>query len=124
MKQPLKDLIAWCESKGIKVRFVGEETLHDYSGMHPVIAKKMGFKDIKKDEILIDITVPEDVQFKNLIHELIEQELMKDGDPYWEAHTKALKAEAWATEKAKQFVSKRKGKAPINRATITISRSK
>ena len=123
MTNKMKELLAWCESKGIKVKFVGEKELKDFAAMNPEAAKKMGFKDIKENEMLIDITVPEDVQFKNLIHELVEQELMKDGDPYWSAHTKALKAEAWAAEKAEKFVSKRRGHAPLRRVCINVSRS-
>jgi len=124
MKKSFADLLEWCKSKGIKVTFTDSRVLKDYAGMNPSIAKKMGFKNIKENEILIDVELPEDTQFKNLIHELIEKELMDDGDSYWTAHNKALKAEAWAVKKAEKFVSKRKGKAPIRSATIRISRSK
>ena len=124
MKKHFEDLLAWCNSKGIKVRFTDSRVLKDYAGMNPAIAKKMGFKDIKENEILIDVELPEDAQFKNLIHELIEKELMDDGDSYWTAHNKALKAEAWAVKKAEKFVSKRKGKAPIKSVRINVSRSK
>lgn len=120
----MKDLLSWCSSKGIKVRFVGEKELADFAGMNPEAAKKFGYKDIKKDELLIDVTLPEDVQFKNLIHELVENEMIADGDPYWVAHKKALKAESWIVKKAKQFVLRRKDKAPIKRATISVSRGK
>lgn len=122
MKKHFEDLLAWCKSKGIKVTFTDSRTLKDYAGMNPVIDKKMGFKKIDKNEILIDVELPEDVQFKNLIHELVEQELMRDGDTYWQAHTKALKAEAWAVKKAEKFVSKRKGKAPLKSVRIHVSR--
>ena len=123
MKKPLKDLLAWCESKGIKVKFVGEKELADFAGMNPEAAKKFGYKGIKKDELLIDVTLPEDIQFKNLIHELVENELIADGDPYWSAHKKALVAEKWAAEKAEKFVSKRRGRAPLRRVCINVSRS-
>jgi hypothetical protein len=124
MTNKMKELLTWRESKGIKVKFVTEKELADFAGMNPEAAKKFGYKGIKKDELLIDVTLPEDIQFKNLIHELVENELIADGDPYWEAHTKALKAEAWAAEKAEKFVSRRKGKAPIKRVCINIGRSK
>jgi hypothetical protein len=124
MKKHFEDLLAWCKSKGIKVTFTDSKRLSDYAAMQPTVAKKLGFKDIKENEILIDVELPEDTQFKNLIHELIEKELMDDGEEYWSAHKKALKAEAWALKKAQKFVSKRKGKAPLHSATIRISRSK
>jgi hypothetical protein len=122
MKKHFKDLLAWCKSKGIKVTFTDSSELSDFAAMNPAAAKKMGFKDIKKNEILIDVELPEDVQFRNLIHELIENELIQDGDSYWTAHKKSLAAEKWALKKAEKFVSKRKGKAPIHSATIRISR--
>jgi len=124
VKKHFEDLLAWCKSKGIKVRFTTSKELSDFAAMNPGAAKKMGFKNIKKDEMLIDVELPEDVQFRNLIHELIENELIADGDSYWVAHKKSLAAEAWAVKKAEKFVSKRKGKAPIRSATIRISRSK
>jgi fructose-1-phosphate kinase PfkB-like protein len=124
MKRHFEDLLAWCKSKGIKVTFATSKELLDYAGMNPSIAKKMGFKNIKKNEILIDVELPEDVQFRNLAHELVESELMQDGDSYWTAHKKSLAAEQWAMDKVKKFVLKRKGKAPLKSATIRISRSK
>jgi len=124
MKKHFEDLLAWCKSKGIKVTFTTSKRLLDYAGMNPAIAKKMGFKDIDKNEVLIDVELPEGTQFKNLVHELIEQELMRDGDSYWEAHKRSLAAEQWTLAKVKRFVSKRKGKAPLKSATIRISRSK
>ena len=113
MKKSFADLLAWCKSKGIKVTFTTSKRLSDYAAMQPTVAKKLGFKDIKDNEILIDVELPENTQFKNLIHELIEKELMDDGEPYWKAHKKALKAESWAVKKAQKFVNKRKGKAHL-----------
>lgn len=124
MTKHFEDLLAWCKSKGIKVIFATSKELLDYAGMNPSIAKKMGFKKIKKNEILIDVELPEDVQFRNLIHELVESELMQDGEPYWQAHKKALKAEAWTVKKAEKFVVRRKGKAPLKSVRINVSRSK
>jgi hypothetical protein len=124
LKKHFEDLLAWCKSKGIKVRFTTSKELSDFAAMNPAAAKKMGFKNIKKDEMLIDVELPEETQFHNLIHELIENELIEDGDSYWTAHKKSLAAEKWALKKAEKFVSKRKGKAPIKSATIRISRSK
>jgi hypothetical protein len=124
VKKHFEDLLAWCKSKGIKVTFTDSRELSDFAAMNPAAAKKMGFKNIDKNEILIDVELPEDTQFRNLIHELIENELIEDGDSYWQAHKKSLRAEQWALKKAQKFVNKRKGKAPIHSATIRISRSK
>jgi hypothetical protein len=124
MKKHFMDLLDWCKSKGIKVTFTTSKRLSDYAALNSTIAKKLGFKNIKENEILIDVELPEDTQFKNLIHELIEKELMDDGESYWESHKKALRAEVWALKKAQKFVTKRKGKAPLHSATIRISRSK
>jgi hypothetical protein len=122
MKSKMRDLLEWCKSKNIKVTFVGGKRLADYAGMNSAAAKKLGYNDIQNNELLIDITLPEDTQFKNLIHELVERELINDGDSYWTAHIKALKAEKWALQKAEKFVSRRKGKAPIKSVRINVSR--
>ena len=124
MKKHFEDLLEWCKSKGIKVTFTDSKTLHDYAALNSPIAKKLGFKNIKKNEILIDKGMPEETQYKNLIHELVESELLQDGEAYWPAHLKALKSEKWSLKKAQKFIVKRKGKAPIHSATIRISRSK
>lgn len=114
MISKLKKLLDWCNSKNIKVTFTTSEELLDYAGMNPAIAKEMGFKGIEENEILIDDGLPEDTQFKNLVHELIEQELLWDAEQYWVAHKKALKSEKWPVKKVKRFVNKRRGKAPIS----------
>jgi hypothetical protein len=122
MTKHFEDLLAWCKSKGIKVTFTTSKDLSDYAAMNSTIAKKLGFKKIQPNEILIDVEMPENTQFKNLIHELIEKELMDDGDSYWTAHNKALKAEAWALKKAQKFVLKRKGKSPLKSVRINVTR--
>jgi hypothetical protein len=122
MKKNLQELLDWCKSKGITVKFSDSSELKDYAAMNPAAAKKLGYKDIKANEVIIDVTLPEDTQFKNLIHELVERELINDGDSYWTAHIKALKAEKWALQKAEKFVSRRKGKAPIKSVRINVSR--
>jgi hypothetical protein len=124
MKKNFEDLLAWCKSKGIKVTFVDSSVLKDYAALNSTIAKKLGFKKIKNNEILIDKTMLEETQYKNLIHELVESELLQDGEAYWPAHLKALKSERWSLKKAQRFILKRKGKAPLHSATIRITRSK
>jgi len=122
MKKHFEDLLAWCKSKGIKVTFVDSRRLHDYAGMNPDIAKVLGFKDIGKNEILLDREQDEDVQFHNLIHELVEKKQMDEGSPYWKSHCQALKAEKWPVRKAERFVLKKK--TPPKSATIRVTRSK
>ena len=122
MKKHFEDLLTWCKTKDIKVTFVDSSVLKDYAALNSTIAKKLGFKKIKDNEILIDKGMPEETQYKNLIHELVEQEMLKDGEAYWPAHLKALKSERWSLEKAQKFIVKRKGKAPLKSVRIQVSR--
>ena len=122
MKKSFQDLLEWCKSKNIKVTFVDSSVLKDYAALNPPIAKKLGFKNIKKNEILIDKGMPEETQYKNLIHELVEQELLRDGEAYWPSHLKALKSERWSLKKAQKFIVKRKGKAPLKSVRIQVTR--
>jgi len=122
MKKHFEDLLSWCKSKGIKVTFTDSSVLKDYAALNSSIAKKLGFKKIKDNEILIDKGMPEETQYKNLIHELVESELLQDGDAYWPSHLKALSAEKWPLKKVKKFVSKRKGKAPLKSVRINVTR--
>jgi len=124
MKKHFEDLLEWCKTKDIKVTFVDSSVLKDYAALNSTIAKKLGFKKIKDNEILIDKGMPEETQYKNLIHELVESELLQDGEAYWPAHLKALRSERWSLKKAQKFVNKRKGKAPIKSVRINVSRSK
>ena len=124
MKKHFEDLLAWCKTKNIKVTFVNSSVLKDYAALNSTIAKKLGFKKIKDNEILIDKGMPEETQYKNLIHELVEQELLRDGEAYWPAHLKSLSAEQWPLKKAQKFVNKRKGKTPLKSVRINVSRSK
>jgi len=124
MKKHFEDLLVWCKTKDIKVTFVDSSVLKDYAALNSTIAKKLGFKKIKDNEILIDKGMPEETQYKNLIHELVEQELLRDGEAYWPSHLKALRSEQWSLKKAQKFVNKRKGKAPLKSVRINVSRSK
>ena len=122
MKKHFEDLLAWCKTKNIKVTFVNSSVLKDYAALNSTIAKKLGFKKIKDNEILIDKGMPEETQYKNLIHELVEQELLRDGEAYWPSHLKALRSERWSLKKAQKFIVKRKGKAPLKSVRIQVSR--
>jgi len=93
LKKEMRELLEYCEDKGIRVKFVTSKVLYDYAGMNPGAAKIIGFKDIKDNEILIDKTLPEYEQCDNIKHELVEKNLMDKGMPYWPSHLKALRAE-------------------------------
>lgn len=89
----LSDLLDYCSKNNIKVTFSDSRTLHDYAGMNPQAAKAIGFKNIDSNEIILDRNQTEDIQYKNLVHELTEKHLMDQGSKYWPAHVKALKTE-------------------------------
>ena len=74
------------------VEMKGNKDLKDYAGMNPEAAKVMGWPD-KDHAIELDEHQSEAVRVKNLVHETVEQEHMKQGDSYHDAHIEALKAE-------------------------------
>lgn len=90
----LEKLVKYAKKQGIAVKFVDSKILKDYAGMNPEAAEAMGFPDYDGDkqtkEILIDRTLPEETQTRNLKHELVEMRLMQKGMKYWEAHEIAL----------------------------------
>ena len=93
----LEKLVKYAKKQGIAVKFVDSKILKDYAGMNPEAAEAMGFPDYDGDkrtkEILIDRTLPEETQTRNLKHELVEMRLMQKGMKYWEAHEIALDKE-------------------------------
>jgi hypothetical protein len=76
-----------------KVKYVGDEVLHDYAGMNHRAGKAMGFKDCKKDEILIDKNFHGKKRAETIRHELVEVEEMRKGKDYFPAHKIALREE-------------------------------
>ena len=70
----------------------GNKDLKDYAGMNPEAAAVMGWPD-KDHAIELDEHQSETVRTKNLVHETVEQEEMKQGETYHDAHLDALKAE-------------------------------
>lgn len=97
MNKEFKKLLKYCEDNDIKVVFTDSEILKDYAAQNPEAARVMGFPDIDNNpttqEIEIDKTQPEAIQFQNLKHELIEMRLMRSGMQYWPSHEIALKKE-------------------------------
>ena len=74
------------------VEMKGNKDLKDYAGMNPEAAAVMGWPD-KDHAIELDEHQSETVRTKNLVHETVEQEEMKQGETYHDAHLDALKAE-------------------------------
>lgn len=97
MVEELGKLVKYAEDNGLSVVFTDSKILKDYAAMNPEAAKAMGFPDIdsklETQEILVDKTVPEKEQIKNLKHELIELRLMREGSEYWSAHEISLRDE-------------------------------
>lgn len=84
-----------------KIRQVPNKYMLDYIGMNPASAKILGFKKIKKGEILIDKNMPFAKKVKTVLHEVTEMHNIAKGETYWKAHTEATKA-----EKSKSKVNK------------------
>ena len=74
------------------VEMKGNRELHDYAGMNPEAAKVMGWPD-KDKAILVDEHQPQKTEVKDVVHEVVEVEEMKQGETYHDAHFDALKAE-------------------------------
>ena len=91
-KKAWKRLVEEARTLGLKVKLVGNSTLHDYAAMNPEAAKVMGFPDTTY--ILIDRNLPMRSRCESLDHELEEYRRMRfHGEPYWPAHLYALKNE-------------------------------
>jgi len=93
MNDELQELIEYAESKGYKVSFVGKDTLKDYAGMNPEAGKLFGW-EIAPNEYQISNELSEERQADDLRHEIIEDNLMKHGMKYAQAHDIGLRLEA------------------------------
>ena len=104
--------------EGAPVEMKGNKELHDYAGMNPEAAKVMGWPD-KDKAILVDEHQPQKTEVKDVVHEVVEVEEMKQGESYHDAHLDALKAET-TIKTPEQLVNKvkqiRKEKATRGRA--------
>ena len=85
-------LIAYAERHGLKVVLVPPAKLLDYAAMNDRAAKSIGYP-MPKNEIWIDRSLPLVTRVRTLRHELIEHNLMGEGDTYWQAHKIATKRE-------------------------------
>jgi hypothetical protein len=91
-RDALKRLIGICHHKGISVRFVHDRKILDYAGHNSYAAKAMGFK-MPKNTIYIDESLNYKGKYRTLKHEYDEFNSMKSGNPYWQAHRRALVSE-------------------------------
>jgi hypothetical protein len=91
-------LLVYCKNHGLIVKLVGNDKLHDYAAMNECAAKRIGFP-IPKNEIWLDKTHGLSRRVHNLKHELIERNLMLEGQTYWQAHCNALRREHQKTER-------------------------
>jgi hypothetical protein len=92
-KSKLTAFISTAESlTGHPVEFKGGSTLHDYAGINPEFAKLSGWPD-KDNAIIIDKNQTEDEQIKDVVHEVVEETEMEQGEDYHDAHVDALEAE-------------------------------
>ena len=76
----------------VPVEMKGDKDLKDYAGMNPQAAAVMGWPD-KDKAIEIDKHQPEETQIKDVVHEVVETEEMKQGENYHDSHVEALDAE-------------------------------
>ncbi len=85
-------LIAYAEKHGLKVVLVPPAKLLDYAAMNDKAAQRIGYP-MPKNEIWIDKSLPLATRVRTLKHELIERNLMGEGQSYWEAHVIATRRE-------------------------------
>lgn len=68
--------------------------LKDYAGMNREAAKAMGYHPLpRKDEPVVNQSLNRFDTKKTVVHERVEEGLMRSGWPYWKAHNAALRAE-------------------------------
>jgi hypothetical protein len=93
-RRRLDDLVQKCRRGGISVRFVSGKSLYDYAGFNDEASKKLGFRRLPDDTVLIDKDMPVKMQYQNLMHEVEEMVRMEKLHwNYWRAHLAALRAE-------------------------------
>ena len=86
-------LLTYCKNHGLTVDLVTNKTLHDYAAMNEEAAKRIGYP-IQKNHIQIYKEYSLARKIRDLKHELVERNLMREGDSYWHAHCIALKRES------------------------------
>ena len=99
------------------VEMKGDKDLKDYAGMNPQAAAMMGWPD-KDHAIEIDKNQPEPTQIKNVVHEVVETEEMKQGESYHDSHVEALAAEKDCEDTRAARAESRRDKRGDNRPVI------
>lgn len=92
-KQLLESLLEDLKAQGITVKFVSPKQLKDYAAMNYEAAKDFGYDkhhDINRKEFHVCNSLSYERKYKDLKHEIAEQEHMENGDSYWDAHVKSL----------------------------------
>ena len=93
-RKRIDKLLVVYKGAGIKVHFVPRSKLADYGGMNDEAAKKLGFRRLPDDTILIDRKMKLKDQYEALLHEAEEMVRMeKLHKAYWPEHVEALRAE-------------------------------
>ena len=78
----------------MRVKYVDDRTLKDYAGANYYFAKAVGFPyPYPENVILIDKKLSSEKRAKTIIHEVVERNLMRQGENYWSAHQIALEME-------------------------------
>jgi len=92
--------------------------------MNPQAAAVMGWPD-KDKAIEIDKHQPEETQIKNVVHEVVETEEMKQGENYHDSHFEALDAEntVKTPEQLEQKVAEIRGET-AEQPSISVSEAK
>jgi hypothetical protein len=108
----------------VPVEMKGDKDLKDYAGMNPQAAAVMGWPD-KDHAIEIDKHQPEETQIKNVVHEVVETEEMKQGESYHDSHVEALDAEKTVKtpEQLEQKVAEIRGET-TEQPSISMSEAK
>lgn len=87
-----EELRQQAEDGGIHVKLVKGDVLKDFVGVNSEAAKALGFF-MPNDEIWISLELSWISKYHTLQHEMYELNRMRQGVPYWQAHSEALNVE-------------------------------
>ena len=91
-REKFYELVRLAHRRGLHVRLVEDKVTKDFVGMNFEAAQAFGYS-MPDRTIYIDKNLPWSTKYHTLKHELIEISFMESGEPYWEAHVKALRME-------------------------------
>lgn len=89
MNNEFRRLLKYCEDNDIKVVFVDSAVSQDYGELNSEAVKGFSGKENNAEVtgIVIDESLPEETQIRNLKHELIKRRLIEGGMEYQDAYT-------------------------------------